>query len=316
MSVFFFQRKNADQKLVKAESDSMLATDDSLVEDLKDHHKRETAKVARSVLFLLPDANLEEKTSQEVANAIDCLVVASEQFSVPELCKEAVVLAMDAIEKKSCHSLACLALVELHPEVLEDSEAETLARDTIRKNPEILLDNEESLTLLSELGIETVINDVETDEFTRFQILEAWSKTDELRPSIAAQLINHISLESIDTAHLVTTVERSGLVTKDQLYEAYKAQAKRKNADNCFQSTPGYKTSDNVNDAKRSPDYVICDTNIYSCTNSENTVICDTNSESAEGDQIGGDSMSATINSGKKTTALGELFESDPAAVP
>ena len=99
-----------------------------------------------------------------------------------------------------------------------------------------------AVALLSPPTLEEILRDKDTlmEEYYFFQILDIWVNSESLeddadaglrsncrddRRSIAAQMIKHINLESIDPKHLSTTVTSSGYVTSEQLLEAFKSQA-------------------------------------------------------------------------------------------
>jgi hypothetical protein len=94
-------------------------------------------------------------------------------FALPELCRKAGAVAITQMDKKPSLCVTYLTACE-H---LAATEVEEFALKKIRANPKILLEEGVSLASLSSSRIETVLKDkdVIADEFTLFQILQAWT---------------------------------------------------------------------------------------------------------------------------------------------
>jgi hypothetical protein len=181
----------------------------------------------------------------ELARTVVSLVHAANYFDLPRLSQKAKDMACFMMREQP--SLACVLLNENISVGDVTTGIEEYARQTIRSNPSTLLDQSTAISSLSPVLIETIIQDknISANEFTLFRILEAWanatddSSDDEMsnsksgeqldaaaeRREAAKQMTRHICLERIDPHHLSTTVTLSGLVTHDQLLQAYKLQA-------------------------------------------------------------------------------------------
>jgi hypothetical protein len=181
----------------------------------------------------------------ELARTVVCLAEAANFFDLPKLSQKAKDLARSMIREQP--SLACVILGEYSGVGGVISEIEEYARQAIRSNPSALLDQSTAIWSMSPALLETIIQDkhISANEYTLFRILEAWtnatddhmsnSKSGEpldaaesqriARREAAKQMTRHLRLERIDPHHLCTTVTSSGLVTQDQLLEAYKSQA-------------------------------------------------------------------------------------------
>jgi hypothetical protein len=163
-------------------------------------------------------------------------------FALPDLCRKAEAMAITQMDKKPSLCVTYFAACETHG-ALVATEVKDHALEKIRANPKILLEEGVSLASLSSSHFEKVLKDknVRADELTLFQILQAWTAANDgqhdkdsavsnetssqSRKRAASQLTQHIALELIDPEALSTTVKASGLVTKDQLLEAYESQA-------------------------------------------------------------------------------------------
>jgi hypothetical protein len=192
----------------------------------------------------------------ELARTVVSLADAANYFDLPKLSQKAKNLAYSMMRDQP--SLSCVFLAECSVVGDVTSEVEEMARQTIRSNPSTLLDQGTAISSLSPVLLETIIQDktIDTDEYTLFRILECWANADDEamsnnksgealdqtesqrmeRHEVAAQMTRHICLDSIDPHDLSTTVTSSGLVTTEQLHEAYKLQsldAKRKHGFSC-----------------------------------------------------------------------------------
>jgi hypothetical protein len=188
----------------------------------------------------------------ELARTVVCLAEAANYFDLPKLSQKAKDLACSMIREQP--SLACVFLDEYSGVGGVTSGIEEYARQTIRSNPSALLDESTAIWSLSPALLDTIIQDknIAANEYTLFRILEAWANAadDEMsnnnsgepldaaesqrieRSEAAKQMTHHLRLERIDPHYLSTTVASSGLVTHDQLFEAYTLQAldSRKNS--------------------------------------------------------------------------------------
>jgi len=142
---------------------------------------------------------------------------------------------IEAMNRKPAAWLRCLAICDEN-EGIAPLRIKEMALEKIRTDPKILVD--EHVNMLSEYRMEETLKDqcIFAAENTLFQALSAWSKIDcdgentseaksRARKRKAAELTRHISLKNIDPFQLSSSVAPSGLVTKEQLFEAFKAQA-------------------------------------------------------------------------------------------
>jgi len=82
------------------------------------------------------------------------------------------------------------------------------------------------ITVLSPSVLEELLSEEESNmsEESLFGILQVWAEEDD-RKAIAKTFVMHLHLELMDPTFLVSSVTPSGLVTTEQLLEAYKSQA-------------------------------------------------------------------------------------------
>mmetsp|Transcript_26648 Transcript_26648/g.39419 ORF Transcript_26648/g.39419 Transcript_26648/m.39419 type:complete len:334 (+) Transcript_26648:60-1061(+) len=186
--------------------------------------KKEMDLLLRAMLLVDDKVSLKEKSSQELMDAVECLMKGSVRFVISELWMKAQTLVTNAIQVKPSNSVMSLKIFKAHP-VLADSCAERLALETICRDPKLLLDND-SLVVLDRSIIKDILksNKVGADESTLFRMLKSWLDMDEKRIRDAAEFVKYIPLKSICIDDLLS-LEESGLVTKDCLYDAFKAQA-------------------------------------------------------------------------------------------
>jgi len=196
----------------------------------KEQTKNHTKSLLRALLCLENEENLQVKTGQEILDALKCLVEEAENFGIPELYTKARILATNAVKAKPSHSVACLKAYEILPDILAAAllaatDGENLALVAIRKDPKLLL-SDESLVLLSSRMLENILKDekLQTDEYALFEIVQSWSKVNEIRFPEALELMKYIKLEFMSRQELLE-VENSPLVSTDRLLSAYKAQA-------------------------------------------------------------------------------------------
>jgi hypothetical protein len=186
----------------------------------------------------------EQTSADDSAQKVLSLMDGATYFALPELCRRAQAVAIAQTEKKASLCVAYFAACETYGALVADSKVEESVLEKIRSNPKILLEEGVSLASLSSSRIEKILKDTKVlaDEFTLFQILQAWAEawvegsdhtygtelseiSHQSRKRTASQLIQHIALEGIDPGDLSTTVKTSGLVTSDQLLNAYETQA-------------------------------------------------------------------------------------------
>jgi hypothetical protein len=166
------------------------------------------------------------------------LIDAATYFGLPGLGRKARDLGSSSIKE---NPVVWFAVCGSYGVTLTTSFEES-ALELIRANPKKLLEGE-AIALLSESQMERILKDekLEADEYTLFLILQAWTNTNEgekigggiepkeeasaSRMRTAERMTKYISLESINPVDLSTTLTASGLVTNEQLSEAYKTQA-------------------------------------------------------------------------------------------
>jgi hypothetical protein len=181
----------------------------------------------------------------ELSKTLVGLADAANYFGLPDLYKNAKDLAFSVMRSRPC--LACNALSYLEDKSGVWSEMEGKIRQIIRSNASAILENEVNvISSLSASSLENILreDDIGVDDFTLFLVLEAWANNDgkkvvtaagkqldsseiqnEDRRETAAQLTHYIRFSHIDPSKLSTKVQESGLVTTEQLCEAFKKQA-------------------------------------------------------------------------------------------
>jgi hypothetical protein len=231
---------------------------------------------------ILDSMNAFFDSKHKFVQTIVALMDAATYFELPNLCRKAREAASAAMEKEPALSGAFLAACDTQRS-LAASDLVKSASKNIRANPKLLLEEGAELAQLSADRMEEILkyNTLFADEFTAFLILQAWSNALEEEPhhqqvedpnptvsavdnsdsdsrrKIATQLVEHIALDQISPSDLSTTVATSGLVTNEQLLEAYKAQAltiiteKNLNAsptqeNNTYRHVPEWKRSNDV----------------------------------------------------------------------
>ncbi|CAB9510610.1 expressed unknown protein [Seminavis robusta] len=184
----------------------------------------DTAKVLNIKKQNTPNAG-EDITAKQ----IECLVSLAEAASYFDLAglQDLVLESFKMLlEENPCLSPsalhACRMTGDSVPEVFVE-QAKTLVRKTPSKS---LCANHVanlSTTVLEEMLMDS---EMEMTEYELFQILSLWVDGDTgKRKEAAICLSKHISFEKIDLDNLTTTVASSGLVSPEQLCEAYKIQA-------------------------------------------------------------------------------------------
>lgn len=132
-------------------------------------------------------------------------------------------------EMKKQPGLAFVALVacEKRPAIADG--VEKRARRIIRSSlSEVLDGNGDFLVVATPSLLESILKDdkMETDDYTLFLLLKKWADADgSERLGTAAELTKFLRLNRIDPSELSTSVQHSGLVTVQQLFEAYQKQA-------------------------------------------------------------------------------------------
>jgi hypothetical protein len=188
----------------------------------------ETLRDIVSYLYIdeAPILTRKESSDEDSVRKVLCLMEGATYFVLPELRRKAEAFAVIQMDKHPSLCVAYFAALETH-----DSQAavrmEKHAFEKLRLKPEIILEDGVPLTLLSSSRIEKVLTDQKlfANELTVFRILQAWSTVDEEHQRIATELTKCVIFENIDPYELSTRVKNSCLVTREQLYDAYKAQA-------------------------------------------------------------------------------------------
>lgn len=180
----------------------------------------------------------EFSTARFWVNLIDAAVY----FALPELRRQMEEEANEMMQDDSDLTVEILATCTPGFEttrVLEDC-----ALNFVKHHPydRLLFHGETFVPMIHPSYIEGILTDryVPLDEKHYFEILQKWSnvttdKTDDdnarlnNQKRIAADMTKHIHLEDIDSTDLITKVAPSGLVSTDQLCEAFKTQSLRAN---------------------------------------------------------------------------------------
>ena len=200
----------------------------SLSKDIASHHGVTTDNEDK--------IGIDDKPIMETFNTI---MKASIAFGIPQLVEIADTFVASAIEKDSTQAVAFFINHDLHQETFSSLprpvSSINLALECIRSDPKILVGSD-VVHLLNPARIESILMDQEmkTDEFTLFCILSKWSEykeerneeTQEQRFKVAKSMSKLISLECIDPVKLSTIVRSTGLVTDNELCDAFGKQAK------------------------------------------------------------------------------------------
>lgn len=208
------------------------SNEDETTEQLYDHEadiycikgKEDMKALLQAVLHVDDSTFFANATGEDVVKGIHRLMRGSKQLGMPDLHTKAVCFATNAIEAKIGHSVAVLKAFESHPNL--GLETEKLALETIVANPKMLSTSEE-LFFVTDVMMEKLLKEKKTHakDFVWLQILQSWSEFERNFVSKASHFVaKYLSLQSIDARHLVA-FETSLIVTKDQLYEVFKARA-------------------------------------------------------------------------------------------
>ena len=190
----------------------------------------DTAAFVTPVLAKGEDADF--SAAAERARSIVSVVDAGKYFLLPNLGKMAEECAK--AEMRNNAPLACVYLstaAELKIAGLEEA-----AMDVVRGEVHFdLRDHKMAMELLSSDALRLILEDeyCEADERGLFLFLCAWVGTGsggddaekERRKTIASRFVRHIKLEDMDPSDLADIVSSSGLVTDEEMLEAYKQQA-------------------------------------------------------------------------------------------
>lgn len=157
------------------------------------------------------------------------LLDASNFFALTGLRDKIIVLAASMIDKNPRYSVPWLAVCDSNA-ILAGSDIEKLAFEKIRAMPKILVDGE-SAGIFTSSRIKRILecDSVDAGELLLFKILEVWAnasgESSGDRIQEAKALTKYIRLECIDPDEISSIVAYSGLVSSDQICEAYKKQA-------------------------------------------------------------------------------------------
>lgn len=184
-----------------------------------------------------------ETTWNERAKTIIELGIAAEYFHLSRLSEKVQKLSQRIIRQQPPY--ACTFLSECRifgPVHLTCQKIEEFAWDVIRINPHALEGN--AFLSLNLSILEEIVRDDKTiaDELFIFQVIQSWSggvgvgggscccnnknnHEEGDRVAQAKQLMKYIRLERIEPANLTSIVRPSGLVSAEQLLNAYEAQA-------------------------------------------------------------------------------------------
>ena len=211
----------------------------SLSKDIASHHGVTTDNEDK--------IGIDDKPIMETFNTI---MKASIAFGIPQLVEIADTFVASAIEKDSTQAVAFFINHDLHQETFSSLprpvSSINLALECIRSDPKILVGSS-VVHLLNPARIESILMDQEmkTDEFTLFCILSKWSEykeerneeTQEQRFKVAKSMSKLISLECIDPVKLSTFVRSTGLVTDNELCDAFGKQAKAGSVERKFRKS-------------------------------------------------------------------------------
>lgn len=162
------------------------------------------------------------------------LAAAAEFFDLPRLCK----LVHKCLSSRlNVHPSLSFELLQTCKEtgITIPTELEELAWSNIQSGGTGLVVNAVAVKVSSPLLLEDIVTDdkLAMDNYTIFGMLNLWKDAfdstesgDQDRQSTAKSLVaTHVNLEQIDPGLLSSIVAQSGLVTLEQLAEAYKRQA-------------------------------------------------------------------------------------------
>jgi BTB/POZ domain len=167
---------------------------------------------------------------QEKFLALLTLTAAAAYYSLPKLCREVNRYLSTYLATYPLLAFAVLdACSQEGPAISHD-----LKHSALSKTIKLLSDKRFDAKILANFSngaIESILVYGKTllSEQHRFLLIDQWchpGSTDQDRGCIAKQLVkDHVDLQFIDPEYLSTTVTLSGLVTSEQLTEAYKSQA-------------------------------------------------------------------------------------------
>ena len=188
------------------------------------------------------DKPVDDKWIAAIVNVLD----AGNYFGLPDLCDRTEQLVASKVTGDPF--LAVALLVACQPVVSSTvSRLEALAFREISDDIHVLLERS-SLRAISSTQLEKVLDNakLQVDAYSMFRLIQMWdvcqdeSELQDDSPCISKKTLNHIqsrhrtacqlirdhvALDLIDPQILSTTVTSSGLVTDEQLSEAYKIQA-------------------------------------------------------------------------------------------
>ena len=190
----------------------------------------DTAALATPVIANGEDADF--SAAAERARSIVSVVDAAKYFLLPNLGKMAEECAK--AEMRNNAPLACVYLSAAAE--LKITDLEEAAMDVVRGEVHFdLRDHKMAMELLSSDALRLILEDeyCEADERGLFVFLCAWVGTGsggddaekERRKTVASKFVQHIKLEEMDPSDLADIVSSSGLVTDEEMLEAYKQQA-------------------------------------------------------------------------------------------
>lgn len=178
-----------------------------------------------SLLCDSSEANRDDR--RMLAPKIIGLIEAANYFKLPVLCERARNTACSIMNRQP--GLACVFLVicDDFADVVATVKDSALQLIRSRASAKAILKDIKCITQLTPPLLENILKDdkTEVDDFTLFLLLKRWTGDHAERCNIAKNLVKHIHLSRIDAPDLSTTVGTSGLVTVQQLCEAYKEQA-------------------------------------------------------------------------------------------
>lgn len=166
----------------------------------------------------------------ERARSIVSVADAAKYFLLPNLGKMAEECAEAEMRKNA--PLACVYLSAAAE--LKIPDIEEAAMDVVRGEvPFDLRDHKAAMELLSPDALKLILDDeyCEADDRGLFLFLCAWvgsggdDAEKDRRKTIASKLVQHVKLEEMDPSDLVEIVSSSGLVSDEEMMEAYKKQA-------------------------------------------------------------------------------------------
>ena len=178
------------------------------------------------------DEDADFSAAAERARSVVSVVDAAKYFLLPNLGKMAEECAK--AEMRNNAPLACVYLSAAAE--LKITDLEEAAMDVVRGEVHFdLRDHKMAMELLSSDALRLILEDeyCEADERGLFLFLCAWVGTGsggddaekERRKTIASKFVQHIKLEEMDPSDLADIVSSSGLVTDEEMLEAYKQQA-------------------------------------------------------------------------------------------